>query len=518
VDPSAIDEAGARPIHVVRRPFPFLAPHFAQWIAREVPRGRIVRSTIDGEFQAALDRELERGARDLHGVRNAAAILIENETCAIRAYAGALDYFSAGRRGQVDCARAVRSPGSALKPLVYALAYERRLLAPEERLADVPIARGSYSPVNFDESFRGLVPAPEALVASLNLPAVRLIERIGAPATASFLRDAGLSTIGSGEEHGAALALGGCGVRLVDLAGAYATIARFGIRVAPRWDEDAPAGDATRILSPAPCWLIANALREGHGATPVAIKTGTSWGRRDAWAMGFTPRFTAGVWFGNHDSRPAADLIGARAASPVAEATLAHAERGLPPASFARPPAIREALVCAETGLPPSPACPQIAPGLTLDGDARTCAVHRIVPVDRATGEIVCGHCAAGRDLARLALAIWPAEVEAFLARHGKPPIPPHSSDCPRVPSGRPRIESPAANATYAESPGSSLTFHAVAAPGTQCLFWFVDGVFFASGPPGDRPAWTPRRGAHTITCRDDRGREATVAIACREP
>ncbi|MBN1420107.1 MAG: penicillin-binding protein 1C [Planctomycetes bacterium] len=525
-DPRAIDEAASHAVRVIRRPFPFLAPHFAQWVAGEVPRGSVVRTTIDGELQTALERELRRGARGLHGVRNAAAVLIENDTGAIRAYAGGLDYFSVEARGQVDCARAVRSPGSALKPFVYALAHERRLLAPDERLADVPLARGSYSPVNFDETFRGLVPAPEALASSLNLPAVRLLERVGAKAAAASLRRAGLSTIGPGEMHGASLALGGCGVRLIDLAGAYAAIARLGIRVAPRWDEDAPPGDATRILSPEACWLIARALEDPGevdaprvaGRSPVAIKTGTSWGRRDAWALGFTPRFTAGVWFGNFDSRPAVDLIGARAASPAAKAILAHAERGLPPASFPRPPAIREGPVCAETGLAASPACPQVAPGLLIDGDERTCAVHRIVPIDRATGEIVCGHCAAGKDLARLTVALWPPEVEDFLARHGKPPIPLHAADCPRVPSGRPRIQSPAAGATYAEAPGSTLAFHAIAAPGTRSLFWFVDGALIASGPPDDRPVWIPRRGAHTVTCRDDRGREATVEIACREP
>jgi penicillin-binding protein 1C len=319
-------EAGkAEPVPEARRPVPMLAAHAAEEAVRADPSTRIHRLAIDARLQASMEQLVRERVAPLGPRLSAALMVIDNATGAVRAEVGGLDYLSAERAGAVDMTDAIRSPGSALKPFIYALAFENGLAHPETILEDRPSRFGLYQPENFDLSFQGTVTARRALQLSLNVPAVELLADVGAPRFLARLHNAGAEIEMPKEAPpGLAVALGGLGIRLADLARLYAGLARGGdvpdlIRTA---DAPAQAASGQRIAEPVAAWYVFDILR---GAPPpanapagrIAFKTGTSYGYRDAWAVGFDKRITVAVWVGRPDGAAVPGLIGRQVAAPI---------------------------------------------------------------------------------------------------------------------------------------------------------------------------------------------------------
>jgi penicillin-binding protein 1C len=273
-----------------------------------------------------------RALPGLQANANMAILVVENATRAVVAYLGSADWSAWGRAGQVDLARAVRSPGSALKPFIYGMAFEDLLVHPETLVSDRPQRFGDYQPVNFDPVFSGDVTVREALIRSLNVPAVAVLDRVGPPRLAARLRAAGgpLSLPDPADVPALAIALGGAGITLFDLATLYAALADGG-RAAPlRLAPDDPEVPSTRLLEPAAAWQVTSILAEipppssllasayaGPGGRTVAYKTGTSYGFRDAWAVGYDAEHTIGVWVGRPDGTPSPDRYGRNTAAPL---------------------------------------------------------------------------------------------------------------------------------------------------------------------------------------------------------
>jgi penicillin-binding protein 1C len=354
-----IAQAKQEPVPDGRKPMPMLAPHAADQAVAAAPGRRIHRLTIDAGLQKRLQELARERARSLGPDISVAIVVIENSSGAVLARVGSADYLDERRAGHVDMTQALRSPGSALKPFIYGLAFEDGLAHPETLIEDRPARYGNYAPENFDLSFQGTVSVRRALQMSLNVPAVALLDRVGAARMSARLLQAGAPLVlPKHEAPGLAMALGGVGVRLTDLTGLYSGFPRLGTTLPITERADGTSLRAPmRLLEPAAAWYVANILLgtpppENAAGGRIAYKTGTSYGYRDAWAIGFDGGRTIGVWVGRPDGAPVLGLTGRSAAAPIlfdafartAERPqmIAHAPAGVLLASNARlPPPLR---------------------------------------------------------------------------------------------------------------------------------------------------------------------------------
>ncbi|MQX36489.1 penicillin-binding protein 1C [Roseospira navarrensis] len=353
-------EAEAEPLPTLRRPLPLLAPHLARHLiaARAPDDPPAVRTTLDAALQARAETLVRAHAAALGPRLSIAALAVEAETGAVRAWVGSPDLLDTARLGAIDMVRAVRSPGSALKPLIYGMAFEDGVLHPLTTIDDRPVRFGDgYAPGNFGFAHYGRVTAAEALRWSLNVPAVAVLDRVGPLRFAARLATAGVTPRRQGGlgRPGLPLALGGLGVTLEELVGLYAALATDGRRRVVHAVPGAggtEADEAARVLSPAAAWQVRSVLADAPPATgfapdaatrggrTVAFKTGTSYGFRDAWAVGLDGGHIIGVWVGRADGTPVPGHIGRDTAAPLMRALFdllplpPHPVPGPPPADL----------------------------------------------------------------------------------------------------------------------------------------------------------------------------------------
>jgi penicillin-binding protein 1C len=379
--------AKAESVPTARRAMPMLAPHAADRATAEAPAAKEIRLTIDADLQKNLEelaRERLRTLVQTLGPDVSLAILVaDNATGEILAHVGSPAYFDERRAGQVDMAQALRSPGSTLKPFIYGLGFEDGFIHPETLIEDRPERYGGYAPRNFNYSFAGTVTVRQALQQSLNMPAIAVLNRVGASRlTARFAQAGATMVLPDGEAPGLAIGLGGVGTKLSDLVMLYSGIAQLGTVLPLRERLDAPAPQARRLMSPVAAWYVSNVLL---GSPPpengmpgrIAFKTGTSYGYRDAWSVGFDGKHTVGVWVGQPDGAPVPGLVGREAAAPILFD--AFARMGAPPAALARPPT--GALVTSSAKLPPPLRRFQAAPGTAANTQV---SLHILFPPDGA--------------------------------------------------------------------------------------------------------------------------------------
>ncbi len=493
----------------------FNAPHFADWVLAGRPPSVLGASRLVTTLDPAVQREAEGVVRAYRerlapwGVSQAAVVVERIADGSIAAMVGSVDWGDS-TEGQVNGATALRQPGSALKPFLYAEAFAEGL-SPADLLADLPLHAvdpdgGDVAPRNYDGVYHGPVRARVALASSFNVPAVRVQMRIGTARALATLRAAGLSSFDRPPgAYGLGLTLGVGEVALVDLVNAYAGLARGGVArpvraitaaLDPRGRElPLPAVTGRRWVDPAAAWLVQDVLADaaarvpGFGAAsaldlpfPVAVKTGTSTGYRDSWCVGLDGRYVVGVWTGNFDGAPVRGLAGVRSAGPVfRDLMLRLHQDGDPPWPAEPPPGWRRRPVCALSGDRPGPAC-----GATLlewfrDADyARRprCAFHRL---------------REGR-----ASVQWPAEYldwareRGLLAGAGET-------------AGAPRIVSPQEGTVYFRDPalGDAAGVRLAAGPVAAGARWFVDGRAVGSGP---EILWSPVPGEHRVELRTPAG------------
>lgn len=339
-----IARAKAASVPRERKPLPVLAPHAADQVVTAEPDRRIHRLTIDAGLQKTLQYLAYERAHALGPQISVAILAVDNESGEVRARVASADYFDESRAGQVDMTLALRSPGSTLKPFIYGLGFEDGLLHPETLIDDRPARYGSYTPENFDLTFQGTVTVRRALQMSLNVPAIAVLGRVGVSRMSARLTQTGAALVlPKGEAPGLAMGLGGVGIKLSDLVMLYTGLARLGSAVPLIEREGEVAQNPRRLLDPVAAWYVGNVL---IGAPPpdnappgrIAFKTGTSYGYRDAWAVGYDGRMTIGIWVGRADGAPVPGLVGRAAAAPIlfdafarsgnAPAPLAHAPKG----------------------------------------------------------------------------------------------------------------------------------------------------------------------------------------------
>jgi penicillin-binding protein 1C len=358
------------------------APHLLFRLAGSVPPGATrVRTTLDRDLQAFAENATQQIVGDLNerNVRDGAAIVIDNRDGAILAYVGSADYFARAGAGKNDGVVALRQPGSTLKPFLYELAFERRIVRPTSILADVPTTYAipglrSYSPGDYSQRFAGPVRARIALADSLNVPAVRVLSEVGVPSFLDRLRALGFRHLTSDADHyGLGLALGDGEVTLEELAGAYATIANGGRLVHLHALADAAGAPAATVGAGSEWSLVTDMLADAHARArafgvasllrtsfPSAVKTGTSSDFRDTWTVGFTRDYTVATWVGNFDGAPMQRVSGVTGAAPLWNRIIRHlAERDQPPA-FAPPRGYVRRPMCAVSGVRPTRDCASV--------------------------------------------------------------------------------------------------------------------------------------------------------------
>ncbi|MDW3716349.1 peptidoglycan glycosyltransferase PbpC, partial [Pseudomonas sp. 2023EL-01195] len=454
---ATVDEALEEPVLLAPRQEPRLAPLLARRLNRP-GSPQLIRTTLDANLQRRLE-DLLLGWRVRLPERTSAAILVvEHSSMAVRAYLGSVEMDDARRFGHVDMVGSLRSPGSTLKPFLYGMALDAGLIHSESLLQDVPRRYGDYRPGNFSTGFSGPVAASEALATSLNLPAVQLLEAYGPKRFAGELRSAGLPLVlPVGAEPSLALILGGAGARLEDLVGAYAAFARQGRAAAPRLQPD-DALREKRLLSPGAAWIVRRILsgqsrpdRDPQALPPLrpalAVKTGTSYGFRDAWAIGVGPRYLVGVWIGRPDGTPVPGQFGLASAAPLlvqVHDVLVNrdAQRGSAQPLDDKPDSVGIAAICWPLGqsLPRDDAnCRRQRLAWTLDGTVPPTLQAADQPLGLGLRQSVWLDARGLRTApgcpgaSAHELALWPAPLEPWLPRRERRSarLPAVAPDCP---------------------------------------------------------------------------------------
>jgi penicillin-binding protein 1C len=361
---AAAQEAAASPLPSLRLPAAIDAPQLAARLVTAAPGESEIESLIDGDLQRRLQALALRRQQAMEKGASVAILVVENATRSVRAYVGSADFFDADSRGQNDMVKAIRSPGSTLKPVVYGLAFDDLLIHPETMIVDAPMRFGDYAPQNFDHRFHGEMTAREALQLSLNVPAVALLNRVGPVRFADLFKDVGLPLTFPDNDHapGLPVVLGGVGTSLQDLVALYAGIAEAGEVRPLRFTPGDPSAPAHKLMSPVAAWYLTRILSDtppppswlaGANRTRaplVAYKTGTSYGFRDAWAIGFTADYTVGVWVGRPDGSFSTGRMGRDSAAPVLFAVFDQ----LPNRDLAPAPPPPGAIVASNSDLPPA--------------------------------------------------------------------------------------------------------------------------------------------------------------------
>ena len=435
---SASDIADARqePIIAQTARAPLLAPLLAERLRKEAKAQPRVDTTIDAQSQQTVELLLTHRLGALPPRVSMAALVVDNATLEVRAYAGSADFADLDRFAYVDMVRASRSPGSTLKPFLYGLALDEGLIHSESLLADVPQSFGGYQPGNFQQSFHGPVSMSEALVKSLNVPAVEVLEQLEPNRFVAALRRGGLKLdFPKGESPNLSVILGGAGTTLEQLVGAYTAFAREGVSGKPRYTADAPLQEQ-RMLSAGAAYIIRDVLESGgpvarsveQGAgirRGLAWKTGTSFGFRDAWAVGVSDRLTIGVWIGRPDGTPNPGFFGANTAAPLLIDIFDALDQ---PNTAPRPPpaTVQQEKICWPLGTRLDPAqpklCHQQRTAWLLNGTAPPTFADRIrggetrysYEVDSRSGLRVAPECSA-RARHRVEAVHWPATLEPWL-------------------------------------------------------------------------------------------------------
>ncbi len=515
---------------------PFKAPHYVERLLAE----RSVHPAPAPQWQTTLDLRLQQLIEErvrnhlqrerMRGLRNASVLLVDTRDMGVRALVGSADYFDADIDGQVNGSAAKRSPGSTLKPFIYALALDQGVLHPATVLRDVPTAFGPYTPENFDGRFLGPVTATDALIRSRNIPAVGVAAQLTQPSFYEFLRRAGISRMASEQHYGLALVLGGGEASMEELARLYAMLGNDGRLRALRWRAEDPLEGGTAMLSPEAAFITRDMLRQNPrpdagvlatvSSLPVYWKTGTSWGFRDAWSVGLVGPYALVVWLGNFDGSANPALVGVDAAAPLLFDIvdgLRAAQVDLAEPSRQWPLNLKRVQVCRASGDLPNQDCPQRGETWFIPGKSpiRVSTVHRAVAIDRASGRPACG--AFDPDtMSSEVFEFWSSDLARVFADAGIPRRrPPPGSDCAQARDwmgSPPRITSPYRATRYtlrlSHPEQATLVLSAAVDADVSKLYWFVGESFIGAADVGTPLNWTPdRAGRFRLSAIDDHGR-----------
>ena len=546
---SAVDEAQEEPLLLALRLEPSLAPLLARRLNRP-DSPPLIRTTIDASLQRRLEDLLLGWRARLPDHTSAAIVVVETESMAVRAYLGSVDINDARRFGHVDMITAMRSPGSTLKPFLYGMAMDAGLIHSESLLQDVPRRYGDYRPGNFSTGFSGPVSASAALVTSLNLPAVQLLEAYGPKRFAADMRNGGVPlSLPALAQPNLALILGGAGSRLEDLVSGYSALAREGRSANLRLQPSDELRERP-MLSPGAAWIIRRILsgqarpdRDPHAdlvqRPQLAWKTGTSYGFRDARAIGVGPRYLIGVWIGRPDGTPVPGQFGLASAAPLmlqVHDVLSNrdSQRGIVAPVQAVPDSVGVAAICWPLGQPMNksdPNCRRQRFAWTLDHTTPPTLLAADQPLGVGLKETIRVNSRGLRvgaqcpDAQVREVALWPAPLEPWLPRveRREARLPDASRQCPPPPLSAvtplsiagvregDRLRRPAASQALLRLALTTLG-------GEGRRWWFINGAPLGDSLPLEVFSTTLEHvGRYELSVLDESGQTARVEFSVVE-
>lgn len=529
-----IEDALNEPFSSERVEIPREAPHYA-YRFRNISSGGDVRSTLKPETQHRVEQLAANYVRRLRSMQigNLAAIVVNNKTMEVEAYVGSAGFNEDAYQGQVDGITALRSPGSTLKPLLYALAIDDGLITPKMVITDVPRNFAGYRPENYDETYRGKVTVEQALSLSLNVPAVELLDKLGVERFTHALSYAGFRWISTNKKKlGLSVILGGCGTTLEELTALFASFANEGIYHPLQYIKESERQFSDTVCSPGAAYMITSILTQLHrpdlpnqyqmaaNLPKIAWKTGTSYGRRDGWAIGYNREYTIGVWTGNFPGNGVPELNGAEFAVPL----LFNIFNAIQPKQsqdwFAPPADLDYRLVCSETGMPPDTFCHHQVMDYFLPGISPSMRCNHLQKqfVNAAQTMSYCRSCLPETGYREVFYPYHAPELIAWYNEMQIPykAVPPHNPDCPNVKvAGAPLITSLTDGAEYLIFKGrkQQLMLTCNAESGVGKVYWYLNDRFYKASSPNEKVFFTPDAGNYKVSCSDDRGRNSDVFI-----
>jgi penicillin-binding protein 1C len=538
-----VTDALIEPVYAFAPREPLLAPLLAQRLRSAANGATRIDTTIDAAAQTQIEQVLLDRARNLPPRVSAAVLVMDNATLEVLAYAGSADFTDAERASHVDMVRAPRSPGSALKPFLYAFALEEGLIHSESLLADAPQSFGGYQPGNFQQSFHGPVSVSEALGRSLNVPAVEVLDRLGSARFVARLRSGGMRLeFPRDATPNLSVILGGAAVTLEELVGAYSALARKGLAAVPRYTAADPVR-GRRMMSEGAAFIVREILESGgpvgREVEPgvgvqrgIAWKTGTSFGFRDAWAVGVSERYTVGVWVGRPDGTPNPGFFGANAAAPLLLDVFSTLPDG-GAAARAAPRGVTQERICWPLGTresgPADPRCHVRRTAWALDGAVPATFSDRLrggeprytYHVDAVTGDRVMPECARHAVL-RVEGARWPTVLEPWLdpGLRGRVLPPAWSTDCRDAARAGESVKIVGASdgEVVQRAAGNEQAVMRLEARGVRGeINWMVNGRFVARAPAAaGHLLRLAEAGRYDITAFDDRGHYDRISLSVR--
>ncbi|HWK02695.1 MAG TPA: penicillin-binding protein 1C [Puia sp.] len=546
-----IADALSEPLTATRGAVPGYIPHLAWKLKRA--GGDIIHTTIELNTQRKIEKLVKDYSRTLtlKNIRNAAVIVLDNSTHRIVAYVGSADFRDTADGGQVNGAAAIRQPGSTLKPLLYGLCIDAGLLTPKMVITDVAVNYQGYAPENYDRRFNGYVSMEYALAHSLNIPAVKSLKALGKDKLIQNLAVCDFRQIKKDQgKLGLSMILGGCGATLEELTGMYSIFANNGKYVKPIYTlADSSAGSMRggvdpakgaehsprTVLSPAATFMINETLSKVNRPDfplnwestvhlpKIAWKTGTSYGRRDAWSIGYNKRYTVGIWVGNFSGLGVPELSGANVATPLLFTVFNTIDYDDDQTWFAQPKDCDIRMVCSETGLPPGDHCTNLVTDyfIPLISPSRKCDNMQEVYVSADEKISYCRLCLPENGYKKKLYKFISPEMKEYFEenRIAYQSIPPHNPLCEKVfREGAPVITSPINGSEYliSKKDPEPLQLRCRVSNDVGKVYWYINNKFYKAGEAGGKQFFIPDEGPVKISCTDDKGRNRDVWIRVR--
>jgi penicillin-binding protein 1C len=535
-----IADALAEPLAAARVEAPRVAPHLAYRLFRRYKNQPIIKSTLSRHLQEKAEQLTYNYMQQLRhkNIQNASVIIINNRTRAVEAYLGSADFNDVAHGGQVDGVRAIRSPGSTLKPLLYATAFDKGLLTPKSTISDVPVDYAGYRPENYFGNYSGNITVEQALATSLNIPAVKILDQMGVPAFVQKLQQAEFSQIKkNGSQLGLSLILGGCDVTLEELTTLFSAFAQGGKYTSLRWRQSDSVAVQKQLLSPAAAYMVNQILTQlqrpdlPHNAQnsmhlpKIAWKTGTSYGRRDAWSIGYNQQYTVGVWVGNFSGEGVPELNGTDSATPLLFSIFNTIDYNSPDGWFKQPGSLSHRQVCAVSGGPAAEFCTDLITDTFIPGVSAVnkCTHLKQVAVSPDEQFAYCTTCLPENQnyVQKFYPNITP-ELLSFYNREHIPyaKIPAHNPTCSRIfQDFAPIITSPTADMEYLleRAENQKLMLHCNAHNEVKQVYWYINDKFLQTTAANENLFFAPRQaGKYKISCTDDQGRNSNSYIQVR--
>ncbi|QMU31384.1 penicillin-binding protein 1C [Adhaeribacter radiodurans] len=534
-----IVDAINEPLVAVRSAAPQIAPHFAYRLLQQYPNQVIIQTNLNRAIQEKVTQLAYNYLQQLRpkNIRNTSVLVINNQTKAVEAYLGSADFSDSEHGGQVDGIRAIRSPGSTLKPLLYAVAFDKGLITPRTIISDVPIDYAGYRPENYFGNYNGNITIEYALATSLNIPAVKMLDKLGVPTFVNKLKQVEFKQIKKdSNDLGLSLILGGCGVKLEELTALYTAFANQGGYTPLRWLQTEKLNKKRPIISPAASYVVNQILTQlqrpdlphnfqNSGHLPkIAWKTGTSYGRKDAWSIGYNKKYTVGVWVGNFSGEGVPELNGTDSATPLLFDIFNTIDYNSVNDWFTAPASLAQRSVCTVTGQPANTFCSDRVLDTYLPGisPVKKCEHLKEVTVSADEKYAYCTTCLPETGYIRKRYPNYAPEILTFYEAEHIPyvKIPAHNPQCPRIFSEfAPVITAPAPDMEYLleRAEKQKLMLHCNAHNEVKQVYWYINDKLFQAARANQNLFFTPEKaGRYKISCLDDQGRNTNSFITVR--